>query len=402
MIVTTAFTCQQLLLAAYLDELGYLERIGLISGIILAIYYLFWFIFGPIFGTLSDLYGRKFLMIASNLVVSFGFIGLGLTQEPLFFFFLNALLGFGTSIRSGSGVALWIQHSPQDRVGESLAYNNILQAISGIGGAVLGFILWSNIEELSFVFFGVLLFISAIPIIFISDSGDYVPFSFTYTLNLVRNSIQSIKEKINNSFFLSKPIFQISIHWLAFATIVSFSTFTIPIIERILEQLPIGSELLLPLPLLFVILTALIISCVGGLLIWGRISDSWARRPVLVIGYAGTVILILLAILLIQFNWLPLLIDGLLVSDPISLVFIGIILFTIFLAISIVPTPMAWISDIVGQNNLGKVMSLRLVLMGAGTVLGTLIGAQIIGTFGINGLFLIILLLLIISAVILL
>ncbi|MFX0211172.1 MAG: hypothetical protein ACFFDT_34650 [Candidatus Hodarchaeota archaeon] len=73
-VVTVAFTCQQLFLAAFLDELGYLERMGLVSGIIIAIYFIFWFILGPIFGTLSDLHGRKFLLIIANFVAFIGFL----------------------------------------------------------------------------------------------------------------------------------------------------------------------------------------------------------------------------------------------------------------------------------------------------------------------------------------
>ncbi|MFX0211173.1 MAG: MFS transporter [Candidatus Hodarchaeota archaeon] len=327
---------------------------------------------------------------------------MGLSQEPLSLFLMNALLGIAASIRVGSVLALWIQHSPQDRVGESLAYNNILLAIGGIGGALLGFLIWPIFKNLSFIFFGGLLLISVIPIFFITDSGEYIPFSFTYVLNTAQSYLQSTKEKVRNSFFLSKPVIQVSIHWLAFATIASFATFLIPIIERILEEVPSEAELYLPLLLLILILMALLISCVGGLVMWGRVSDSWSRRPVLVIGYAGALLLIFFAFLLIQFDWIPLLINGLINNEPISLLFVGMISLSVFFAISLVPIPMAWISDKVGQNDLGKAMSIRQVLIGIGTVIGTMIGAIIIGTSGVVGLLLIIFIFLMISAVILL
>ena len=64
LIATGTFTAQQILLAAYLDDLGYL----LFSGVILGIYFVFWFTLGPIFATLSDIYGRKILLICSNWV----------------------------------------------------------------------------------------------------------------------------------------------------------------------------------------------------------------------------------------------------------------------------------------------------------------------------------------------
>jgi len=390
-IVTIAFTAQQLLLAAYLDELGFI----LISGVIISVYFLFWFIFGPIFGTLSDLHGRKFLLILANCVSFVGFLGLVLVPDPLFLFVMNALLGFGAAIRVGSVIALWVQHSPQDRIGESLGYNSILLTVGGVGGALIGVFMWTTIQAQSFVILGILLLVSAIPIIFISDSGNYIPFSFETLLNVVH-------EKSNQKIFFSIPILQVSIHWLAFSTIVSFSTFIIPIIERLSEEIPTGSGLQIPFYLSLFILVALIVSCVGGLLFWGRISDLWARKPVLIIGYAGTLLLILSAMIFFLFDWFPILIDGLNSYDLLSIIIIGLFFPIIFFtAVSLVTTPTAWISDIVGQEDLAKAMSLRQVLIGMGTVMGTLVGGFVIGTLGISGLLLIILILLVVSAVIL-
>ncbi|MFX1284403.1 MAG: MFS transporter [Promethearchaeota archaeon] len=391
-IVTVTFTAQQMLLAAYLDELGFI----VISGVIIAAYFLFWFVFGPIFGTLSDLHGRKFLLVLANCVSFVGFFGLVLAPDPLLLFIMNALLGFGAAIRVGSVIALWVQHSPQDRIGESLGYNSILLTIGGVGGALIGVFMWTTIQAHSFIILGILLLVSAIPIIFISDSGNYIPFSFETLLNVVR-------EKSNQKVFISIPIIQVSIHWLAFSTIVSFSTFIIPIIERLSEEFPTGIELQIPFQLSLFISLALIISCVGGLIIWGRISDLWARKPVLIIGYAGTLLLVFLGMTFFLFDWLPLLIDGLNSNDSLSIMIIGFLLpIIVFTAISLVTTPTAWISDIVGQDDLAKAMSLRQVLIGMGTVMGVLVGGYVIGTYGISGLLLIILILLVVSAVILL
>ncbi|MFX0174373.1 MAG: MFS transporter [Candidatus Hodarchaeota archaeon] len=390
-ILTAVFTAQQLLLAAYLDDLGFI----LISGIILAVFFLFWLILGPIFGILSDLHGRKFLLITGNIISSIGFFGLVLAPEPLFLFFLNALLGIGASLRVGSAIALWVQHSPVNRIGESLAYNSILHAAAGIGGSLIGFYMWTTIKEISFIIFGFLLLVSSVPVIFLSDSGDYIPFSFESLVNILR-------EKFHQNFFVSRPIVQVCIHWIAFSTIISFSTYIIPIIERVMEELPTGSEILLSLPLLFVISLALVVSLTGGLLVWGRVSDSWTRRPVLFIGYAGSVLLLLLAWVLIQFNLLPTLINGLIGNKPLSIAIMGLFLLSVFTAVSLVPTPMAWITDVVGQRDLAKAMSLRQVSVGIGTIIGTLVGGFVIGGFGIGGLLLIIILFLVVSAVILL
>ena len=88
-IATGTFTAQQILLAAYLDDLGYL----LFSGVILGIFFVFWFLLGPIFATLSDIYGRKFLLISSNCICAVGFFGLILSINPFFLFIMNSILG---------------------------------------------------------------------------------------------------------------------------------------------------------------------------------------------------------------------------------------------------------------------------------------------------------------------
>jgi len=148
-VVTGIFTAQQLLLAAYLDQLGLI----IISGFILAVFFLFWFTLGPIFGSLSDQYGRKFLLILSNWISVIGFFGLILTVEPLILFLFNAILGIGAALRIGSVLALWVQHTPNNRIGESMAYVNILITIGGVGGSLLGLCIWININKLTFLLF---------------------------------------------------------------------------------------------------------------------------------------------------------------------------------------------------------------------------------------------------------
>jgi MFS family permease len=392
-IVTVAFTSQQLLLAAYLDEKGYI----VISGLIIAVYFVFWFVLGPFFSTLSDLHGRKALMIAANFVSFVGFFGLVLAPDSLFIetiLVMNALLGIGAAIRVGSVIALWVQHSPQDRVGESLAYNNILLTIGGLSGALIGFFMWTTIKEQAFIIFGILLLISAIPIFFVTDKGNYIPFSFEF--------LRIQKEKSDLKFFFSPQFIQVCLHWLAFSTIVSFSTFIIPILERLTEETNAnGSELSISFPLLFIISAALVVSCVGGLLVWGRISDIWARRPVLIIGYVGMTFLVLTAMFMFLFDWIPMLLEGLAYYNPISLIVTSLVIFSIFASVSVITTPMALISDKVGQEDLAKAMSLRQVLIGVGTVIGVFIGGFIIGLYEIPGLLFMILILLLISAVIL-
>ena len=394
--VTGTYTAQQLLLAAYLDELGILENQSLLGGLILAIFFVFWFLLSPIFGTLSDLHGRKRLLIISNIVCGIGFVGLAISTNPLILFIFNGFLGIGSALRIGSTIALWVQHTPKNRIGESMAFVNIVLGIGGLVFAALGFILWNEVKEVSFIIFGISLIVTGALIIPIPDEGNYIPFSIGASIDKLKNKFS---DKITDNFFMSKPILKINLHWFATSTIVSFGTYFLPIARRVTEELPTGFSI--PTPILISISGLLLSSVFFGFIIWGRVSDVWARRPVLIIGFSSTGILLLIFILLFQFDQLSVFLEGLISGNVFILLLSGIILLLVFNAISLIPTPMAWIVDLVGKENVAKAMSLRLAIIALGTITGTLIGGLIIGEFGVIGLLLVVFLFFIVSTVIL-
>ncbi|MHA2306183.1 MAG: MFS transporter [Candidatus Hodarchaeales archaeon] len=395
-IVSSTFTAQQILLAAYLNELGYFSAYSVLSGIILAVYFVFSFLFGPLCGALSDNHGRKKLMIGSNWISGLSLIGLALISNPFMMLILNSLLGLGASLRTGSSIALWIQHSPQERVGESIGYSNIMLGIGGgVGLVFIGLFNIASLFQLSFIFFGLMLILSAIPIIFLSDLGNYQPFSLTSVVNSLQTAF---KGKLRNNFFFTKPILQVSLHWVAFSVIISFGTFLIPILDLVVGQLPTGLNL--SISLLILILIGLIVSLVGGLLVWGRLSDHWRIKPVLILGFIGTCLLALMVYVLFEFDLIVPVITGLTKYDLPSILTIILFLMCLFTAIGLIPTPMAWITELVGEDDLAKAMSLRMALIAVGTIIGTAIGPFILVNFGIGGLMLVVLIFLIISGVI--
>ncbi|WP_455140601.1 MFS transporter [Candidatus Hodarchaeum mangrovi] len=391
-IVTAIFTAQQLLLAAYLDELNLLT----ISGFIIGVYFLFWFLLGPIFATLSDIYGRKFLLISSNWISGLAFLVLSIITEPIILFFMNGLIGIGTAIRIGSIIAFWIQYSPKNRKGESIAYINILIGVGGVFGTIFGFTLWILVKELVFIIFGILLLISSFLIFPLKDLGNYATFNWPSFLKTFQ---QLVSRETQLSFFLSKQMIQISLHWFGLSAIVSFGTYLIPIIKLFLDELP--SRFLLPLPIIIIIGILSIISIGLGLVIWGRISDNWKRKPVLIIGYLGIFTIVSIFFIVLQFDLTTILINDIISLNPSGIGIILIFLASILAAVSLIPVPIAWITDLAGDD-LAKAISLRQAVIGMATIVGTIIGGYVLAIYGNTGLMVVIFLFLLLSAIILL
>jgi predicted MFS family arabinose efflux permease len=107
-----------------------------------------------------------------------------------------------------------------------------------------------------------------------------------------------------------------------------------------------------------------------------------------------------MAFILFEFDLLTPMLTGLTTNDPLSILTILLFLMCLFAAIGLIPTPMTWITTLVGENDLAKAMSLRMALIAVGTIIGTAIGPFILVNFGIGGLILVILFFLMISAVI--
>ena len=174
----------------------------------------------------------------------------------------------------------------------------------------------------------------------------------------------------------------------------------IPIFDRFVAEIPVGFTI--PFPFLVIAGSLLIFVNFFGLIIWGWISDNWARRPVLIIGFSSTGILFLILFVIFQFDHLTSILEGFVNGDVLAFLIFGIILCLIFMMIALIPTPLAWSVDLVGKENVAKAMSLRQALIALGTIGGTIVGGMILGSLGLSGLFLLIFFFLVISTVILL
>ena len=157
----------------------------------------------------------------------------------------------------------------------------------------------------------------------------------------------------------------------------------------------------IPFPIVVINLVVILGSALAGLLVWGRVSDKWDRKPVLIIGFTGVIALTLLIFIILTFGLFSPLVNGLIEGNIFSLATLILLSITIFTSVSLIPIPIALISDIVGSHDLAKALSLRQASIGTATVIGTIIGGFIISSYGIGGLILLIFVFLVISTSIL-
>jgi DHA1 family multidrug resistance protein-like MFS transporter len=388
---TINFTAVQLLLPLYLGD--FLEIEMTIVGIIVSIFFLFWFVTSPIAGIMSDTFGRRIFLYLASIISACGQLGLTLFSDPISLLLTNAIVGFGSALGAGSAVALWVVNVPENRVAESMGYYNIILGIGGVLGAIGGAIMYENFIGNTFLIFAILRIITVLPIFYISEKQTYQTFT-------VKNILYTMKNRVYTKFYLSRDVLQVSIHWIAFSAVVGISGYTFSIVNRItgVDVPPTTTEMgVLIIGIPFVLL----------LPIWGWFADRCGNRPILAVGLSGTIIAAIYVFFLIRFGIAKSFILDALNMSRIDFIYPYLpvlipLLFTILTAAAIIPSSMSWIVDRINEEDLAKVLSIRRALIGIGTVIGSFLAGITIGLFDVSTLFIVIAVLVIISAIILL
>ncbi len=390
-IATINFTAVQLLLPLYLGD--YLHIDMTYVGIIVSTFFLFWFLISPFAGILSDTFGRRLFIYLASFLSAVGQIGLSIFTDPFSLFFSNAIVGLGSSLGAGSAVALWIGNVPENKTTESLGYYNILLTLGGIVGAVGGALIFETLIGKIFLVFAILRVLTVIPIFYVSEKQAYQKLS-------IKNIVTTLTSREYSGVYFSRDVLRVYIHWITFSAVVGIGGYVFTIVNRIagVNIPPTSIELgVVVLGIPFVLL----------LPIWGRLADRRGNRQILLIGLSGTTILILYLFVLIRLGIAKsILLDLIFYSNlskiPSYLPALGPLLLVLATTAAVIPTSMSWIVERINDEDLAKVLSIRRALIGIGTILGSFIAGATLGLFDVSILFIVLALLVLISAIILL
>lgn len=111
----------------------YLTGIGItisLAGVIVGLFSLTSLFSRPFCGLMADRLNNVWLLVASNVLMFVGVLGLALTKNIPLIFFFRILSGLGFAVGSTVQVSLIIRFIPENRMGEGIGYMGISMLIS--------------------------------------------------------------------------------------------------------------------------------------------------------------------------------------------------------------------------------------------------------------------------------
>ncbi len=253
------------------NELGVSSRLTLWSGFAFGITFLASALIAPYWGSLSDKYGRRPMLIRSGFALAALYMLTFFIHDP----YLFLLLRIGQGLLAGyvpAAIALVATNTPEEKTGYALG----IMATSGATGGILGPLIGGIVSHYmgnreSFVFSGCIVLVSALIAVFFVKEQNF-------NRKTVRSSVrQDLKEAFSNRVFVTM------------LGLVALGTFSVMILEPLLTvyviELGAGKSDA-------TLLSGIIFSAVGiATLIaapqWGKFGSRIGYTNVLVIGLLG-------------------------------------------------------------------------------------------------------------------
>jgi MFS transporter, DHA1 family, multidrug resistance protein len=340
------------------------------SGITFGITFVSAFLFSPVWGKISDRYGRKKILIVSGLAMGLSIFLMGYVQSVWQLFLLRFFMGFFTGFIPMSQAFISTQ-TPKEIAGRVLGTLQTGSITGSLMGPMLGGILADSLGyTLTFKWTSVSIFLSAL-LVFAAKE---------YVIEAKKGTKSHYSSKEVLSHILRHPVL---LTVMLISTLVQIAHFSIqPILSLFV------SELHGPANIAFFSGIAFSVAGIGNLMMsrsWGKISDQY--------GYIKILVILLLVSGLI---YLP----GAAVNDYWQLI---IIRFLLGLTIGgIIPVRMAYIRHEAPLAMQGEVLGYNTSLRFLGNIIGPMLGGFISGYLGFSAVFISTSALLIISGVILL
>ena len=421
-----AFASAAFSLPLYLRELGAKSDTTMVAvetAIIVASYYFVSLATASYFGMISDRYGRRPFLIIGTALAGISFLIFPIMYPyyatlPFSFLVLilsNGLKGLAVAMISGPILAVIADLSPDERHGETMGKFYLAKAAGGAIGNPFGLVAWMFLEQDSFFFFAVIMFLATSIYAFrffeprkdltLDDETDIMLTDFTQTVTDSEIDINPFKTMLES--LQDKQFRKFAIAWLAYTTLIGASTFVAPtiIFDLGIEVGPI-----------IIVIGILAIGFMGIMQpVLGRLSDNVGRKPFLVIGIVGTsMLLVTLASILdyesedgkqvwelselsdmirnplsltdtISLNIFP--------ENPLLLPHIFVVLMIIVYGLSatcFISAALGLVSDVTKSGQRGREMGFTQSIMATGNIMGAVVGGYFVGLgpAGIIGLFL--------------
>jgi len=124
----------------------------------------------PFMGKIADKYGRIKLSIFANMINSFGLFGYIFITNIFHVYFIQALLGVGSSIAAPSQQAMIADVTSKNKRGEEFGYLNMFLGYSSAIAAILAGVIAQFISfQVVFLIGGLVALISTIPLIMLRN-----------------------------------------------------------------------------------------------------------------------------------------------------------------------------------------------------------------------------------------
>jgi MFS family permease len=421
-----AFASAAFGLPLYLRELGEKSgatTVGVETAIIVAGYYFVSLSTASFFGMISDRFGRRPFLIIGTALAGISFLIFPI-MYPLYatlpFSFLvlvfsNGLKGLAAAMISGPILAVIADLSPDERHGETMGKFYLAKAAGGAIGNPFGLVAWAFLEENSFFFFAIIMFLATSIYAFrffeprkslvTDEEADIMLTDFSQTVTDSEIDINPFKTMLES--LQDKQFRKFAIAWLAYTTLIGASTFVAPtIIFDLVTEVGFA-----------IVIIGFIAICIMGIMqpVLGRLSDNVGRKPFLVIGIVGTSMLLVTLASILDYKSVngtqvwelselsDMIRNPLSLTDTISLNFIPetplpmphilIVLMIIVYGLSascFISAALGLVSDVTKSGQRGREMGFTQSLMATGNIMGAIVGGYFVGLgpAGIIGLFL--------------
>lgn len=324
---------------------------NLAVGIVVASYPVAETLSGPLFGILSDRYGRKRWIYIGLLISTVTLFAFTLSTNTVYLFLVHAIEGLAAAMIVVSSLAMVTEVSTVSNRGREMGFYDFANLAGYVMGILMAGVLARSISMRAPFYFGSI--VAAVGAIF----------SYTYLKEKSTRERQSVLSPIETMRLLfskrrSAAMFPI---WLAVTTFIGMALTFGP---------RLGPSLLLSSFLL-----------AGGIFIlaftqpfFGRLSDKYGRNRLMMLGMLSLIGLLVTAITAVR--------------EPSRLLFVAPLLVVFgFGSFAFAPAALASLGDLAPSGGQGTTMGVYSVVISLGTIIGPLLGGFLLDHYGFSSLF---------------